>query len=255
MKLCLPSKLSSAEGLQTVLLSLARKADDDILHLAHDPEDRIHELRTGMKKYRALLRLASRDIPRKQRKGILAQVRAIKSEMAASRDDLVIFKTIQKGLGDEAIEKLGLKHPHGGEAKSASESLRAAGAELVKMTSGLDFGDLDTHDLCREWKRNVRNARHARKTAKKSEDAADFHEWRKIMKDLWYQSECLAGLDSKIDAMREPAERLSDTLGEEHDHTIVLGAVKNLDDKDRERLEKERHCLRKKAIELGGDLD
>jgi hypothetical protein len=254
VKLCLPSKLPPAEGLRAVLLSLARKARTDILHIAEDPEDRIHELRTGMKKYRALLRLACDVIPKRQRKAILAQVRAIKDAVATSRDDLVIFKTVQNGLGDETIRKLGLKHPHEGEPEVFSDSLQVAGRELVKLTAALDFDELSSRDLCRKWKRNVRHAREAMKTAAKSDEATNFHEWRKAMKDLWYQSDSLRCLSPKIDAFREPAEHLSDVLGAEHDHTIVLGAVKDLEDHDRAHLEGERHRLRKEAIKLGEEL-
>lgn len=254
MKLCLPSKLPPAEGLRAVLLSLARKARTDILHIAEDPEDRIHELRTGMKKYRAQLRLACDVLPKRQRKAILAQVRAIKDALAASRDDLVIFKTVQKGLGDEAVRKLGLKHPHEGEPEVFSDSLQVAGRELVKITSALDLDELSSNDLCRRWKRNVRHAREAMKTAAKSDDATDFHEWRKAMKDLWYQSDCLQKLARKIDVFRGLAEHLSDVLGAEHDHTIVLGSVKDLEDHERAHLENERHRLRKEAIKLGEKL-
>jgi hypothetical protein len=254
VKLCLPSKLPPAEGLRAVLLSLARKARTDILHIAADPEDRIHELRTGMKKYRALLRLACDDLPKRQRKAILAQVRTIKDAVAVSRDDLVIFKTVQKELGDEAVRKLGLEPPHGGEPQDSPEPLRAAGRELVRITAELDFHGLGSGDLRRKWKRKVRNARDAMKTAAKSDEATDFHEWRKAMKDLWYQSDCLRCLSPKIDALREPAEHLSDILGAEHDLTIVLGAVKNLEDYERNHLENERHRLRKEAIKLGEEM-
>jgi len=237
-----------------VLLSLARKARTDILHIADDPEDRIHELRTGMKKYRALLRLACDVLPKRQRKAILVQVRTIKNEVAASRDDLVIFKTVQKGLGDEAVRKLGLKHPHEGEPEIFSNSLQVAGRELVKITAALDFDELSSHELCRRWKRNVRHAREVMKAAAKSDDATDFHEWRKAMKDLWYQSDCLRNQACKIDTFREPAEQLSGVLGAEHDHTIVLGSVKDLEDHERAHMEGERHRLRKEAIKLGEAL-
>jgi CHAD domain-containing protein len=255
VKLCLPSKLPPAEGLRAVLLSLARKANVDILHIAEAPEDRIHELRTGMKKYRALLRLASDVLPKRQRKAILEQVRAIKDAVAASRDDLVIFKTVQKGLGDEAVRKLGLKNPHEGEPVILSDSLRATGRELVRITAKLDFDGLESDGLCRRWKRNVRHAHKAMKTAAKSDDATDFHEWRKAMKDLWYQSDCLRHLTPKIDAFRKPAEHLSDTLGAEHDLTIVLGSVKDLEEHEQKHLENERHRLRKEAIKLGEELE
>jgi CHAD domain-containing protein len=251
MKLRLPSGKPAGEGLKTVLLRLARQAQDDIEELGQDPAGRIHDLRTGMKKYRALLRLAACAMKKPMRRAMRDRAAWIKDAMAGARDEHVVHGTILRVLGEEAVERHALHPLHADPGSHAPEPLHLAVAELVALTEALDLSALDESDLKKAWRRTRRRARKAMKAAAKSGAAGDFHTWRKRAKELWYQSEALANLDEEIEEAREPAEKLSDLLGDEHDLTITLDALDGLSRDDRARLRAAREEMRESALHCG----
>ncbi len=254
MSIRLPAKQRPGAGLRAVLLALARQAKRDVEKVADRPEQRIHSLRTGMKKYRSLLRLARDGVKTRMKDALRERIRILKDGLAGSRDDVVIFKTAQRVLGSEAADRLGLKCPHEENKTEASEALLLAADELVLLTETLALDDLDGRDLESRWKRSLRKGRKAMKEATHSEEGHTFHIWRKYVKDLWYQSTALGGLGKKIDALRKPAKKLSDVLGSEHDLTIVLTTLKHLTPADREALEDARKRLRTSALALAAKM-
>lgn len=254
MKLRLPPGKPAGEGLKSILLRLARQARRDIEQLGESPVGRIHALRTGMKKYRALLRLAACAMKKSMRRAMRDRAAWIKDALAGARDEHVVHGTILRVLGDEAVARHGLRPPHVEAGSHAPEPLHLAVAELVALTEALDLSALDESDLKQAWHRTCRRARKAMKSAAKSGGAADFHTWRKRTKEVWYQSEALAKLDDEIAGARKPAEKLSDLLGDEHDLTITLEAVDGLSRGDRARLRAVRQETRESALHCGGFL-
>jgi CHAD domain-containing protein len=254
MKLRLPSEKPAGEGLKHVLLRLARQARRDIERLADDPAGRIHTLRTGMKKYRALLRLAARAMKKPMRQAMRDRAAWIKDALAGARDEHVVHAAVRRVLGEEAVARLGVHPPHMEPGSHAPEPLHLAIAELVALTEALDVSALDESDLERAWRRTRRRARKARKVAAKSAAAGDFHRWRKRAKEWWYQSEALERCDDGIAEACKPAEELSDLLGEEHDLTIALETVRGLTRGDRARLRAAREQARETALRCGKSL-
>jgi CHAD domain-containing protein len=240
MKLRLPPGKPAGEGLKLVLLRLARQARNDIEELGQDPAGRIHGLRTGMKKYRALLRLATCAMKKPMRRAMRDRAAWIKDALAGARDEHVVHGTILRVLGDEAVARHGLRPPHVEAGSHAPEAL--------------DLSALDESDLKQAWQRTCRRTRKAMKAAAKSGGASDFHAWRKRAKELWYQSEALAKLDESIEEVCQPAEKLSDLLGDEHDLTITLEAVDGLSRGDRARLRVVREETRESALQHGKSL-
>jgi CHAD domain-containing protein len=254
MKLCLPPGKPAGEGLESVLLRLARQARNDIEALGQDPAGRIHDLRTGMKKYRALLRLAACAMKKSMRRAMRDRAAWIKDALAGARDEHVVHGTILRVLGGEAVARHGLHPPQVEPGSHAPEPLHLAVAELVALTEALDLSALDESDLKQAWHRTCRRARKAMKAAAKSGGAGDFHAWRKRAKELWYQSEALAKHDDTIAEACKPAEKLSDLLGDEHDLTITLEAVDGLSRGDRARLRAAREETRESALQHGKSL-
>jgi len=248
MSLRLPAEQKPGAALRAVLLSLARQAKRDLDRLSDFPEARIHSLRTGMKKYRSLLRLARGGVKKRLRAALLERVRVLKDGLAGSRDDAVIFKTVQRVLGEETAHRLGLKCPHAESRTHAPKELLAAAIELDALTEALDLTLLDGKKLAANRARTIRKGKEARRSAKKSGDAHDFHDWRKRIKDLWYQSEALSSRSKKSAAQVKSAKKLSDTLGLEHDLTLVLESVKHLLGEDRSKLTARRQELRASAL-------
>jgi CHAD domain-containing protein len=248
VSLRLSVKQKPGAALRSVLLSLARQAGRDIDEIAKAPEAHIHSLRTGMKKYRSLLRLARGNVEKSLRAAILERVRILKDGLAGSRDDAVIFKTVQRVLGEADAQRLGLKCPHAGKKTRAPKTLQVAAIELDVLTEAVDPGSMSERKLMERWKRTIARRDRAKRKAAKSGDAHDFHMWRKRVKDLWYQSEALASRSKKAAAEVKPAKRLSDDLGLEHDLTLVLESVMNLTDADRAALTAKRAELRTAAL-------
>jgi CHAD domain-containing protein len=254
VSLRLPEEESPGAGLQAVLLSLAREAQCDLEGVRESSEERIHNLRRGMKKYRSLLRLAGGVLKKGAHAAIQERVRILKEGLAGSRDGAVIFQTARDVLGEEAAERLGLSCRHAGGSTSAPEKMMAAATELVARTEALDLQKLDQKRLEKRWRRSLDKMRAAARTAEKSGNADDFHAWRKRTKDLWYQSEALAEFKKRIAKTCEPTERLSDALGSEHDLTLVLESVEQLLPEDREQLEARREQLRVESLEIAKPL-
>ncbi len=254
MSLRLSSEGSPGEALRRVLLALARQAQRDIKRVGEAPERRIHGLRTGMKKYRSLLRLARGGMKTRQKKALLERVRVLKDGMAGSRDEVVIFETVRHHLGAAAIRRLGLKRPHEEAKAEAPETLLLAADELVLLSETLALDDLDADDLESRWKRSLRRTRKAMKAAGQSGEDGAFHFWRKHAKDVWYQSAALGGFGKKMAAQGKFAKRLSEVLGDEHDLTIVLASLKDLTTEDRGACEEARADLRASAFALAARM-
>lgn len=232
------------DGLRAVLLSLARQARRDVERIADGPEKRIHRLRTGMKKYRSLLRLVRNGSGGRLRRALLERVRGLKDGLAGSRDETAIFETVRRVLGPESTERLGLHCPQVAAETCAPEAMRLAAVELTALTESLEMDGLDAETLKHRWERTAHRMRVAAKAAARTADAQDFHSWRMRAKDLWYQSAALGRLDTTIAAARRPAAKLSALLGAEHDLTLVLDAVRGLRPAERKVLRAERERLR-----------
>jgi CHAD domain-containing protein len=245
----LPAERKAGEAVRAALRLLAVRAERDLRRIADAPEERIHDLRTAMKRFRSLLGLARDSLPKRVRRAMRERVRVLKDGLAGSRDDAVIVKTVGAVLDASAMERLGLRPRHAGSAAAVPESLFDAAAELKLLTETLDLDGMKAGELMDGWRRTVRACGKARRKARESGDAHDFHRWRKRVKDLWYQSEALARRSRKAANAVKPAKALSDCLGLEHDLTMVLESVKGLTSKDRAALAARRDELRAAALE------
>jgi len=250
VSLRLPPKLKPGAGLRAVLRSLAMQAKRDVERMADQPEQRIHSLRTSMKKFRSLLRLADAWMAKLQKKALRERIRVLKDEMAGSRDETVIYKTVEKVLGEGSARRLRLKCPRTASAVTAPLSLLMTAEELVVLTETLAWDKVGMGKLRDRWKVSLHDARRARREARHSGVAHDFHMWRKRVKDIWYQSATLDGLEKKIGTVGKDAKKLSEMLGDEHDLTMVLEAVKKLTAEDKAALENARDRLRDRAFAL-----
>lgn len=72
-----------------------------------------------------------------------------------------------------------------------------------------------------------RDGRAAFKRAQVGEHPELFHEWRKRVKDLWHQTEVLEAMwPDMLEPMAEEFHSLADTLGQEHDLSVLEGVLK-----------------------------
>jgi hypothetical protein len=88
-----------------------------------------------------------------------------------------------------------------------------------------------------------------------------FHEWRKRVKDLWYQVHLLRPVwPEQLDALAEQLKGLSEFLGDDHDlyllGQVVDGASRKPPEADnlRRLIAQREHELRMNALEAGAEL-
>ena len=217
----------------------ALSADGEALHLA------VHDVRKRLKKVRGLLRLFRGALPDygELNHGLRDAGRLI-SDL---RDRTALVETLDT-----------LATRGGRPGQVATAPLRAAFVEARQDALGSD--DLaqridearrrltDIVEGITDWKledggwaaiapglaRSYRSARKAAEAVKADPPPEREHEWRKRMKDHWYQTRLLRELWPKPLKVRAAAlDRVTDLLGENHD-LVVLGPHLQSDELDAE---------------------
>lgn len=247
MSLQIPAGENSGAGLHAVLIELARQALSDAERIDSDPERLTHAIRTGMKKIRALLRLAKRDIGGRRFRELSRSIAEIKNALSGTRDQVVVAAIAEEILGNSVDSD-------GARPGLPASALAEAAKILEQRTRDLNLDDLGAGALCKRWRQTRRRVRRAGKRARKSATAEDFHRWRKRVKSLWYQSEALEALSDEASVLVKPAERLSGILGREHDLTMAMEALHDLSKSDRRKLGKRRKKCRRKAFAAAKEL-
>jgi Uncharacterized conserved protein len=247
VSLCIPAGDPPGAGLHRVLNDLAVQALRDAEGLDGDFKVRTHAIRTGMKKFRALLRLAKPVIGASRREKLGRSIAEMKHALSAARDQVVVAAIAGEVLGKDAGNPDPAPEVH-------RDVLVKIATTLEQYTRDLDLHELEASALRTQWKRTRRRVRKSGKRARKSGAAEDFHRWRKRVKDLWYQSEALGALRDEAAAMVEPAKALSGILGREHDLTLAMDALDDLSKSDRRKLAKRREKCRRKALAIGRKL-
>lgn len=199
-----------------------------------------HETRKRLKEIRAALRLVRGGL-----NGLFSM------ENTAFRDagrELAPLREAQAMV--EAIDKLKLHY----RGDPAVKDLRRVKRDLQKRRDRVIGGMSDVPDRVRRSTEGLRQARHrvpawplekeslalirpglretfrkGRKAfarAEKDRSAENFHEWRKRVKDLWYQAQLLRNVHRKFDEeYRKRVETLSQLLGEHHDLDALRAVV------------------------------
>lgn len=194
-----------------VLLHLAEEARRDLDSPGTRRMRAIHSLRTRMKNLRALLLLVKPRIPKPARKAIATLAGALKDAFSVQRDAQVIASLRAKfpSLHDARAKEKGTM-------KEQDKVAKAQASRLIRMVSKLPLTGLTWADVIGGYLRTCRAARRAMKGCERDPTAKSFHEWRRPVKDLFYQSQVLQPLDG-MKHRRNAADRLGSRLGEMND--------------------------------------
>jgi hypothetical protein len=109
-------------------------------------------------------------------------------------------------------------------ALAAAGSLARAGKALRKLRRSAKqwaAPSIDLSELPRVLRRSFRASRKAMKRAQTRGRAPDFHDWRKRVKNLWYQLRLVERLVSGLSRRIEEFKELERTLGEEHNLVVL----------------------------------
>lgn len=245
----IPDDAEPGEGLKCVLVDLAREVRSILDRIESDPRRLVHELRVAMKKYRSLLKLARGRIDDNSRRELNALATDLKNELEGSRDALIAHETAREILDESDIAGMALPEVEDTGGEVPAKMVRDADL-LIQRTSDLNCFDVRRKHLKKRLRKTLRKAVAAMKRAEKTNNAADYHTWRKRSKDLMYQSAVLCEIHAGAEAFRKPSEEISSILGKEHDITVTLEALNGLSDSSRRKLEEAREALRRKALKL-----
>ena len=203
-----------------------------------DFESEIHEVRKRCKELRALARLVRPDLTKSYGR-FNVHVRDTARELSELRDAHVVLSTIdqvdydadretarqlerirehREDVASEALESL----TNGARRLSrASSHLREAGRiasswNIEDSNKGLALGISSTYARARKGFDRVRN----------TNDDVDMHQWRKSVKDLWYQTRLLEEMaPSVLIPFAATLDTLSELLGDDHDRSVLIERV------------------------------
>jgi hypothetical protein len=207
-----------------VLLHLAEEARRDLDPLPARPVRAMHSLRTRMKNLRALLLLVKPRTSKPERKSVTALAGLLKDAFSVQRDAHVVAALRAKFAGRGASAPKEKMTP---QAEERNRTAKTNAARLIRMISRLGLDGLSWADVTAGYLHSYRAGRKAMKACERKPTTKAFHDWRRPVKDLFFQSQALQPLDG-MKARRRRADRLGDRLGKLNDlHLLHTEAKKS----------------------------
>jgi len=229
------------EGLRRIvaeqMLGTAARLRDSAIETA----TRVHDSRKRFKEIRALLRLFRDPLGAEQFALENHWYRDTARELADYRDaDAVVAAVnslspkVKQYLGPDTMRRL--RNVTRSEHRAIYRDRETAAATIENVAAQLPVAAERLNGLPREsfdgfasimpgMMRTIRQGRRAMREAYESRNAIAFHEWRKRVKDHWYQVQLLTPLSSRLARREKMLDKLSRILGEHHDLEVIRGVV------------------------------
>jgi CHAD domain-containing protein len=245
--------------------------DNAVERLRTGDDDAVHDARKAFKRGRAAIRVGREAIGEEGYARENAALRDVGRRLAPARDAEVVVETLD-GLAERYREQLPPQPFAGLRAALAAETRNGTPAPVSAVMSELAAtreriasldGAADDAALVAGFRRVYRRGRRAYRQAQDQPDPESLHELRKRSKDLWHAAQIMRPAAAK--RMRKVARRahkLADTLGDDHDVTVLHEAATERFDTLRtgeaallQEIVDERHAeLRREALKRGGRL-
>jgi CHAD domain-containing protein len=279
MAYCLKQNESVGGGLRRI--AHERIADARQALRNADPDTAVHCVRKQIKKLRAIVRLA-RPADRQWSRTENRRLRDVAQRLGGSRDAAVASTTLEELLHELDASAAGALQPLVRRFAAQRDKLRLDRdrprdrRRLAEVDAALaDAADRIDHDwpidaltwdeLVKGLRRSYRRGRDAFDAAVDSPSPERFHDWRKRVKDLWYQARLLRKARPKKKANRliDKLDDLADLLGDDHDlaelqrRVIEQGLPARLSAAAAElsaAIQRRRLALQSDAMTLGRDL-
>jgi CHAD domain-containing protein len=227
-------RLKLREPLPKGLKRVLREQTDSAVQLCQNPAKErgvtVHEVRKHLKKLRAAMRLATGTVGQNCHRCENRSVREIGRLISDLRDAQVRLQTFTE-LRDRAakksqeplfprteelllLERESFSAAFAGWQKEAIPQLESVKARLMEW----QLDSLNWKQICSAVSKIYKRGQ--RGLAKTIADPVpeNFHEWRKRVKDVWYQLRILQPLNRVVlEEMAHDAEVLGELLGREHD--------------------------------------
>jgi len=198
-----------------------------------EPEESVHEYRKSVRRARAVVSLLRPALGRKTAAAFSRELRRAFAETGSLRDADVLLASLRlvpPGNDPERKEiESALERESRGGGEAAVRALEKGSEILKPLPQALRVVLPDTfsmEDLDRGLSRSARRVHATLERALETRTDADFHEWRKRVKELRYQVEMLASSGSP--ALRKREKKLSalaEDLGETTDLILLEAAL------------------------------
>ncbi len=197
-----------------------------------DPIESVHDFRKSVRRARAVVSLLRPSLGKTAAAGIAGELRRAFGPTGGLRDAHILIDTLRDLPSDDPARDpilRALEGETGGDSAPAGEVLRAGSRILQPLPSVLGVTlprEYSMEDLARGLTRGWRRTRRTLKSATLTGLDADFHEWRKRVKELRYQVELLASTGSSELKRREKAlSALAEELGRVTDLIVLRSAL------------------------------
>ncbi len=225
------SSLLSSEtpggNVREILGRIVSHAAQSIKDLPEKPEDSVHDIRVGMKKFRAILKIAEPSLKPAVFQKADKLARRLKDHFGSQRDDDVqrklLLSLLDKPSARTAVDAMGLSAHH--QLKRIQEDPSASGmcSSLAALVEDFPLAGMSREEILSAWVTTYRNARRAMKACRENrKDDFLFHEWRKRVKEFLYQS---AMIGAPLDVFAPAADQLSSALGSHHDLAVLTQRI------------------------------
>jgi CHAD domain-containing protein len=192
-----------------------------------DPVEAIHDARKRIKKTRALLRLARPGLKTKAYRRRNRQLRDTGRGMSGTRDADVLVETVDD-LAERFVGQLpqsfftAIREPLAQATGDGVDAGAHAAALRALAQDDWPLKGLDADALAESLERTYVRGRDAFARAERKPTTTNLHEWRKRVKDLWYQERLLEDTwPGVMKAQAKEAKKLSKLLGEDHDLSVL----------------------------------
>jgi CHAD domain-containing protein len=269
--------LKNGEKLGRGIQRIAKNEIEAVIeHLAQrrleDEGRSLHEARKNLKKVRATLRLVRDQLGEQIYRRESQDFREAARALSPRRDAEVLVKTLNKLrrsrkktsdiAGIDKLDRVLLgRHQEAFNTEDQKDEIEVALRAARHRAKHWPLKNLDWSDLLEGLEGSYRKARNALRVADEAHVDEELHEWRKRVKDLWYQLRLIEPACSE--AVRDLAREmkcLSEYLGDDHDLMMLLDAVHcaglsaNEVDFISDWIQGRRRKLQANAAELGGKL-
>jgi len=208
------------------------------LEIVGPTEQVVHEARKASKRARAVGHLVRPLVGKSTWRSLDRGFRDAARILGPLRDADVV----RKKLGDAAPPRPdsdGLQH-------EAAEAYRVARARA----EALELDAMTTDDIVRGLSASWRAAREQGEAAEPG-DPESFHEWRKSVKRLYYQSQLVCALQPAVlGGLAKQLDVLQESLGDHHD-TVVAAEMIGHDAEALHEIEARRAALEAQTVPLG----
>ena len=227
------------ESVRKAVKRIARRRIEKALAALEGCEqlESVHTVRKEVKQLRALLRLTCDAIPRSDYRGCLSRLREAACCLSSARDAHVKVNAL-RDLTQHFNRELGPRPFQGVKALLAEDCRREQGelfhSRAVRQVQQLlkKFGRQAAalRFKCSGWRaigpglsRSYRDGRRGYRRACRVCASEDFHEWRKRVKDLYYEMGLLCAIwPEQMGAAEAELDSLGECLGDAHDLGLLL---------------------------------